>query len=37
MSRPGVVGSAHLHNGTIGRLSIRTGFNDNKKRISGRI
>tara|TARA_R100000278_G_scaffold47198_1_gene40907 strand:- start:168 stop:1022 length:855 start_codon:yes stop_codon:yes gene_type:complete len=37
MARPGVVGSAHLHNGTIGRLSIRTGFDSNKKRISGRI
>ena len=37
MSKPGVVGSSHLHCGTIGRLSIRTGFNANKKRISGRI
>ena len=37
MSKPGVVGSAHLHNGTIGRVSIRTGFGANKKRISGRI
>ena len=37
MSRPGVVGSAHLHNGTIGKVSIRTGFGANKKRISGRI
>ena len=37
MAKPGVVGSAHFHNGTIGRLSIRTGFDSNKKRISGRI
>jgi len=37
MSKPGVVGSAHLHCGTIGKLSIRTGFGTNKKRISGRI
>jgi hypothetical protein len=37
MSRPGVVGSGHLHNGTIGKVSIRTGFGANKKRISGRI
>ena len=37
MSKPGVVGSSHLHNGSIGKLSIRTGFGANKKRISGRI
>ena len=37
MSRPGVVGSGHLNNGTIGKVSIRTGFGANKKRISGRI
>jgi len=37
MSKPGVVGSSHLHNGDIGKLSIRTGFGANKKRISGRI
>ena len=37
MAKTGVVGSNHLHTGTIGRLSIRTGFDTNKKRISGRI
>ena len=37
MGKPGVIGTPHLHTGTIGRLSIRTAFNANKKRISGRI
>ena len=37
MGKAGVVGSSHLHNGTIGRLSVRTAFDTNKKRISGRI
>tara|TARA_R100000081_G_scaffold91137_2_gene68139 strand:- start:186 stop:776 length:591 start_codon:yes stop_codon:yes gene_type:complete len=37
MSKGGVVGSHHLHNGTIGNVSVRTSFTANKKRISGRI
>ena len=37
MGKAGVKNSYHLHTGTIGRLSIRTAFNANKKRISGRI
>jgi len=37
MAKPGVVNSQHFHRGTIGKLSIRTGFGTNKKRISGRI
>jgi len=37
MGKAGVKNSYHLHTGSIGKLSIRTAFNANKKRISGRI
>jgi len=37
MARPGVISSQHFHRGTVGKLSIRTSFSANKKRISGRI
>ena len=37
MGKAGVKNSYHLHTGSIGKLSVRTAFNANKKRISGRI
>ena len=37
MDKPGVLKSQHFHRGTFSKLSIRSNFNTNKKRISGRI
>ena len=37
IGKTGVKNSYHLHTGSIGKLSVRTAFNANKKRISGRI